>query len=89
MAKKKLPPVPLLSQKCLEDDQWADQHFTEIVKKYPNKWVAVVGKRVVASGDTIAEVKRIAKKKTGQQEFPILFAERGIHVYQNLSRFQK
>jgi len=81
MVRKKFPPVPLLSKECLKDDRWADEYFAEIVKKHPNKWVAVVGRKVVAVGKTIAEVKKVAKEKTGRKEFPILFAEKRVHVY--------
>ena len=38
-----------------EDSKWASENFTEIVKKYPNLYVAIVGKRVVAAAKTIAE----------------------------------
>jgi len=50
------------------------------VKAYPNLWVAVVDKKVIASGKVIAEVERIAEKSTGRKEFPVILAERGIYV---------
>lgn len=64
-----------------EDSKWANEHFTEIVREYPDQWVAIVDKKVVAAGRTIAEVEKIAIEKTGRDEFPIYFAERGIRVY--------
>ncbi|MEA3360987.1 MAG: DUF5678 domain-containing protein [Thermodesulfobacteriota bacterium] len=64
-----------------EDSKWASEHFTEIVRKYPDQWVAIVDKHVVAAGSTIADVEKIATEKTGRDEFPIYFAERGIRVY--------
>ena len=69
-----------------EDSKWASEHFTEIVKEYPNQWVAIVDKKVVAAGGMIAEVEREATEKTGRDEFPIYFAERGIRVYNYRTR---
>ena len=66
-----------------EDSKWASEHFTEIVRKYPDQWVAIVDRKVVAAGRTIADVEKIATEKTGRDEFPIYFAERGIRVYKN------
>ena len=54
-----------------------------IVKGYPNQWVAIVDKKVVAAGTTIAEVEKEGTEKTGRDEFPIYFAERGIRVYKH------
>ena len=64
-----------------EDSKWATEHFAEIVKEYPDQWVAIVNKKVIAAGETIAEVEKMAREKTGREEFPIYFAERGIRVY--------
>jgi len=73
------------SKEYWEDSDWALEHSSEISQKYPNQWVAVVNKRVVAAGKVIAEVEKIAEEKTGRKEFPVIFAEKGIHVYQNRS----
>lgn len=64
-----------------EDSDWADENFSKIVEDYPNLWVAVVDKKVVAAGKVISEVEKIAEEKTGRKSFPILFAERGIHLW--------
>jgi hypothetical protein len=58
-----------------------DEHFGEIVKEYPNQWVAIVDKKVVAAGRTIAEVEKAATEKTGRDDFPIYLAEKGLRVY--------
>lgn len=76
-------PIPPTPKEYWEDERWADEHINEIVKDHPNQWVAVVNKKVVAAAKTIAEVIRIAEEKTGAKNFPILFVEEGIHVYQN------
>ena len=41
----------------------------------------VTDKKVVGAGKVIAEVEKIAERKTGRKSFPTVFAERGIHVY--------
>ena len=66
-----------------EDHDWAYDHLSEISRQYPNLWVAVVDKQVVAAGKVMSEVRATACQKTGRQSFPVLLAERGIHVYSN------
>lgn len=74
-----LPPKP--PKEFWEDIDWAYDHLAELSQMYPNQWVAVVNKKVVAFGKVVGEVKRIAKEKTGKSDVPVILAERGIHVY--------
>ncbi len=46
-------------------------------------WVAVVNKRVVASGMSIRKIKEIATKKTGESLIPVLFIEGSPAIYEN------
>lgn len=69
-----------------EDSRWAHDHMSDLAEKYPNLWVAVVNKKVVATGKVISEVERIVQEKTGRVEFPVILAEKGIRVYQDQSR---
>ena len=78
-------PVPPTPKEYWEDNAWTDEHIAEISEAHPNLWVAVVDKQVVASGKVIAEVRKVAEEKTGRTHFPIVFAEKGIHVYQSES----
>jgi hypothetical protein len=64
-----------------DDDAWANEHYAELVKKYPLKWVAVVRKKVIAVGDSPASVREEARRKTGEVHIPITFVEGGITVY--------
>lgn len=64
-----------------DDSKWASEHFTQIVKEYPDQWVAIVDKRVVAAASSITEVEKKGSELTGRDEFPIYFAEKGIRVY--------
>jgi len=80
------PPVPPTPQEYWDDSDWMDAHIGGIAKAYPNLWVAVVDKQVVASGKVIAEVRQAAEQQTGRKHFPIFFAEKGIHVYQSAAQ---
>ena len=75
------PPVPKTPKEYWNDSKWANDNFSEIVKEYPNLWVAIVNKKVVASGKIISDVRKTAQAKTKREHFPVLFAEKGIHVY--------
>ncbi|MDI6794904.1 MAG: DUF5678 domain-containing protein [bacterium] len=77
------PPVPPIPEEYWEDRKWAYDHIDEIVKKYPNLWVGVVDKKVIVAGKMIAEIERIVQEKTGRKDFPVILAERGIHVYKS------
>jgi len=74
----KIKPAP---KQYWKDSKWANANFTEIVKQYPDMYVGIYKKEVIASGKTIAEVRDIAYKKIGIEELPIMFAEKKINVY--------
>ena len=73
-------PTPV-SQEYWEDSEWAYEHMNEISEKYPNQWVVICGKKLVAASISGSEAEQIAREKVGDQEFVILFAEKGIRVY--------
>ncbi len=60
---------------------WGESQHTEFLKKYKDQWVAVKDKKVVAFGDDLSEVERIAKKKTGEEDVPVLFVDCGDCIY--------
>jgi len=64
-----------------EDAKWVEKHYSELVKKFPDEWVAVVNREVVTSGKDLAKVKEEAKIKTGREKIPTIFIECGDHVY--------
>ena len=75
-------PVPPPPPKEFWDDlDWADAHMDEISAAHPDQWVAIVDRRVVASGPILAAVESRTMALTGRTEFPVLFAETGIRVY--------
>jgi len=53
------------------ESKWISEH-SDIVDKYTGKWVAVLEDQgIVASGDTIKEVKKELEKK-GIKELPLI-----------------
>ncbi len=62
------------------DEKWGFKHYSELVRKYPDRWVAIVNRKVVASGD-LKVVEEEAKKKTGKKHIPVIFVESGSHIY--------
>lgn len=66
-----------------EDERWANEHYGTLVKKYPDTWVAVVNEEVVASGESIRKIEKIAKEKTGEKLFPVIFVEGASVIYES------
>lgn len=66
-----------------DDMRWGRRHYTELVKKYPDKWVAIVDAAVAGVGDSPKAAEKEAEKKTGkpQNKIPGIFIESGSHVY--------
>lgn len=64
-----------------EDDKWLDENYMEIARQYPEMWVAIVNKQVVASGENLEEVIDKAKGIAGHEHFPVDFIESRVHVY--------
>ena len=60
---------------------WAFAHYSDLVRKYPNQWVAFAHRRVLAHGKALMPVLNQARRKVREREIPHLFVERGIHVY--------
>lgn len=71
----------LLPESFWRDDQWIIDHYDEIARKYADEWIAVVDSKVVASGESIGIVEKIAKRKTGRKYIPVMFVEKGVHIY--------
>ena len=68
-------------KKYWEDSKWVNEHAAEISEQYPNQWVALLDKAVIAAGQDGADVEKTAAEKAGQKDFVIFFAEKGIHGY--------
>jgi hypothetical protein len=66
-----------------EDDKWAHAHLGDFQEKYMEKWVAVCNKKVVAVAKGPITARKIAQKKTGLKEIPVVFVESGQNIYSN------
>lgn len=57
MSSPYVPPPPPPPKEFWEDLEWADAHMDEISAAHPDQWVAIVDRRVVASGPILADVE--------------------------------
>jgi len=70
-----------LPKRFWDDSKWAHQNFGRLQDKYENKWVAVYNKRVVAVAEGPMDARKLAQKKTGVKEIPVVFVESGHNLY--------
>lgn len=47
----------------MDDMTYLGDHYSELLRKYENKWVAIVNSKVVSSGTSANDVYTEAKKK--------------------------
>ena len=73
----------LLPNEFWQDDKWAHAHYQELARRYPNQWVAVFRKTVVSSGENLGQVEKEAEKRADGKDFPLMFIEKGAHVYKD------
>lgn len=65
-----------------DDQEWGLQHYGELVGKYHNEWIAIVGKQVVSHGYDAPQVEAEAAKKTGKakNQIPLMYVEAGNQI---------
>ena len=73
--------IPKMPKKFWEDQKWGFKHHTKLLEEYRDEWIAIVNKRVVASGKDIGKVEEEARRKTGKEFIPVMFVESGSHIY--------
>lgn len=69
-----------LPKRFWEDKEWAFVHYSELVKKYPNMWIAVLNKKIIGASSDLGKVEEV-KATTGKNHIPVIFLEDGSHVY--------
>lgn len=69
-----------MSRAFWEDKRWVYQNYTELTERYPDQWVAIVDKKVIAAGD-LGEVKEKATRKIKRGDIVFMFIEGAPHVY--------
>ena len=57
------------------DMQWGEDNYIELVKKYPDQWVAIANKKVVASGESLRDIEIEAERRTNKKKemIPTIF----------------
>ena len=70
-----------LSKRYWQDNDWAYSNYSELQKKYLEKWVAIVNKKVVSYGKSPKRVIETARKKTKIKRFPVIYVESGANFY--------
>jgi len=73
--------IPKMPKEFWTDQEWGFKHHTELLKRYRDKWIAIVNKKVIASGSDLAKVEKLAQKKTRKKYIPVMFVESGSHIY--------
>ena len=70
-----------LPQRFWDDREWGYAHYGQLAKRYGNQWVAIVNRKAIAASRSIRVVEDRARAKTGELHVPVIFVERGGHVY--------
>lgn len=63
------------------NDAWFEEHFVELVQRYPGSWIAVLDRTVIAEGATKFAVNSAAKKLAGDREYSLYFIEPTALMY--------
>ena len=66
-----------------DERDWAysEAVYPQLARKYANRWIAVARHQVIAAGKDVTKVLAQARRKVDWEEIPLVFVERGIHVY--------
>jgi len=75
--------IKLEPKEFWDDTKWGEEHYPELQKRYPDKWVAIVNKTVAGVGKNISAAERMAHEKTKREirNIPVMFVESGTHIY--------
>ena len=65
-----------------QDEQWAFDHYPELVKRYGDRWVAVVNRRVIAASKSSVKAEKQAQAKMRRQwPIAVVYVEAGRRIY--------
>lgn len=70
-----------IEKRVWDDKRWIRKHMGDLQKKYREKWVAVVNKKVVGVAEGPETARKMARKKTGEKQIPVIFVESGQNLY--------
>ena len=74
--KPKIPP-----KEYWKDKEWVNENYTELVKKYPDQWIAVYDKEVIVANKYLGEVEKVVQTKSFPRQCLYVFVEGTIHFY--------
>jgi len=81
--RRDIPPPPPPDKQYDEDFQWMLENGVALVRAYPDQWVAIADKQVIACGKTIGATLKRAHKKTTRTNFVLHFVEGELYIYAN------
>ncbi len=61
--------------------QWGEEHFADLKRNYKDKWVAILEKKIISSGENLEEVENKAKTISGKKYIPVIFIESWAVIY--------
>ena len=63
---KDFPEPKKLPKRFFEDSKWLNENISELTRKYPDHWIAVLEKEVVIGSKDLDKVKRVARKRAAE-----------------------
>ncbi len=66
---------PVEGTEDVMNDLWFKQNYLELIQNYPNRWIAVMDQKVIASGNRRHQVESEAKEIAEDKEFSLYFIE--------------
>lgn len=80
MELQNISPPPRPPQRYWEDSDWGIKNIQMLTEKYPDEWVAIFEKKVMAHHTELGQV--LAGVESYGLDSPVIkFIERGIRVY--------
>ncbi len=57
------------------NDDWFRENLLDLVEKYPNQWIAVIDRNVVATSSSRRRAQAEGRRVAGAREFSLYFIE--------------
>ena len=81
--RRDIPSPPPRDKEYDADLQWKRENAAALVKAYPDQWVAIADKQVIACGKTIGATLKKARKKGVSSSLVLTFIEGQMYIYAN------
>ncbi len=62
-------------QASQSNDEWFQENLLDLVEKYPNQWIAVVERSVIANSSSRRRARAEGKRVAAGREFSLYFIE--------------